>query len=94
MLVEFFGSDFILPSGTDDCFPVMLTPTGLDSVIFKKDCVASEENQYCSNFRAPHIRLTGGAKKEGLPLAVTELQERQTHCRSAMLVWAQQSPSS
>lgn len=36
MLVEFFGSDFILLSGTDDYFPVMLTQTGLDSVIFKR----------------------------------------------------------
>ena len=36
MLGEFFGSNFILLSGTDDYFPVMLTQTGLDSVIFKR----------------------------------------------------------
>lgn len=44
MLVEFFGLDFILFLGIDDCFFVMLISIGLDLVIFKKDCVVSEEN--------------------------------------------------
>lgn len=69
-----------LLSGTDDNFPVVLTQTGLDSVIFKRDCVANKENQYCSSSRATHMRITGGASKETLLLAGTELCECQTHC--------------
>lgn len=78
MLGEFFGSNFILLSGTDDYFPVMLTQTGLDSVIFKRECVANKENQYCSSCRAAHVRIAEGTSKEALPSAVTGLCECQT----------------
>lgn len=94
MLGEFFGSNFILLSGTDDYVPVMLTQTGLDSVIFKRECVANKENQYCSSCRAAHVRTAEGASKETLPSAVTGLCECQTHCPSATLVWAQRFPFS
>lgn len=94
MLGEFFGSNFILLSGTDDYVPLMLTQTGLDSAIFKRECVANKENQYCSSCRAAHVRIAEGASKETLPSAVTGLCECQTHCPSATLVWAQRFPFS
>ena len=81
-------------SGTDDYFPVMLTQTGLDSVIFKTECVANKENQYCSSCRAAQVRIAEGAGKETLPSAVTGLCQCQTHCPSATLVWAQRFPFS
>lgn len=50
---------FFSPSGIDDCFPVVLALTGLDSIIFKRECAAIKENQYCSNSR----RQAGDARR-------------------------------
>lgn len=59
----------------------MLTQTGLDSVIFKTECVANKENQYCSSCRAVQVRIAEGASKETLPSAVMGLCQCQTPVR-------------
>lgn len=66
MSAELFGSDFLLPSWIDDHFPVMLTQTGSDPVIFKKSAQQTGKINIGPIAQLPILE----SRKETLPLAV------------------------
>lgn len=96
-----FGPDFILSPGTDDYIPVMLTQTGLDSVIFKRDCTANKQHKKINIGAIPELPTSDALVEPGKnppptpsPFSCDRPCDCQTHCQSDTLVWALRLPSS